>query len=320
MSLFSGLGNLNVFGAGGANSGNASASKGAINNEWVLYGIVILFCVIVVFTLLGKTIDFKWISWFDVRPADWKVKARSSLFFQPGPQFTNMVVLASKAVQGMENDIYSILFDFVLYDSRNYASTEGPYRQLLHRGSSELLKATVGGAVLGGCSTNPSGDLPPFGLPKRLNPGVFLDPNTNDILIFVDTVKGSDTLRESVRISDIPLDIPTRIGIVLNKRVLEVYLNCRLETTKVLQGDPKRVENEWYGIAGTAAAKAQLQNLYAWKESLSSDDMKVLCPAPPVFPTTRPICSGADEPLPPKAVGKPTGSLGIASSLSTCGK
>ena len=73
-----------------------------------------------------------------------------------------------------------------------------------------------------------------------MNPGVFLDPNLNDILVFVDT-EGGD--RESLRIPNIPLDIPFRIGIILNDRVLEFYLNCRLETTKILKYKPKKVDN-----------------------------------------------------------------------------
>ena len=326
MSLFGDLTKLNPFQFrnSGYTSSSVTSSLSILNNEWILYVCVAVFIVIVLFMLMGRTIDMSWTKYIDPRPANWKINQRAKLFFPPGPQFSNMIVTVDKSLQGMEDDIYSMIFDFVLYESRNYRSTESPYRHILHRGSNELTKATVGGALLGGCSTNPSGELPPFGLPKRLNPGVFLDPNTNDILIFVDTIKGSETFRESLRVVDIPLDTPIRIGIVINKRVLEVYINCRLESTKVLQGDPKLVENEWYAIAGPEGTKAQLQNLYVWKESLSSDDMKSLCPGPPTFSKLRPICSSADEPLDngrnsSKKIPAHV-SLGIASSLSTCGK
>jgi len=86
-----------------------------------------------------------------------------------------------------------------------------------------------------------------------------------------------------VRIRDIPLDIPFRLGIVVNERVLEVYLNCKLEVTKLLTHKPKKVENKWFGVAGAAAANDQIQNLYLWKRPLVSTDMRYLCPPIPKF-------------------------------------
>ena len=321
MSLFGDLRRMNPF-SGPSVSGinNFYPSKTLLSNEWILYLMVAIFIVAVLYMLMGRTIDWKWVTYVDPRPANWKILGRGKLLFAPGPQYTNMIVPANKALPNMDDTTYSMNFEFILYDSRNYGSTEGPYRHIVHRGSDELAKATVGGALLGGCTTNTSGEAPPFGLPKRLNPGVFLDPNTNDILIFVDTTKGAETFRESLRISDIPLDSPMRIGIVMTKRVLEVYLNCRLEATKILQGEPKHVENEWYAIAGNEGVKGQVQNLYVWNEPLITDDMKELCPGIPKFAVKRPMCSGADEPIPKNtdiANAKPV-SFGIEQALSKC--
>ena len=265
--------------------------------NWLLYLLVAFFIAVVIFMLMGKSIDTSWLSYVDPRPKAWKIKARASLFWAPSPLFTNLIVPKEKSVVDMHDDVYSTTIEYVLYNTRSYNTTEGPYRHIFHRGSNELAKTTVGGAILSGCLANTSGDLPLFGLPKHMNPGIVLDPNINDIIVFVDTIRGADTMRESVRIADIPLDVPARISVVVNKRVLEVYLNCKLEVTKVLQGDPKHVENEWYGLAGPASAQAQIQNLYVWKESLSADDMRHLCPAIPVFSKERPICSGADTPV-----------------------
>jgi hypothetical protein len=117
-----------------------------------------------------------------------------------------------------------------------------------------------------------------YGLPKRMNPGIFLDPNVNDILVFVDTLKNGTTFRESLRVSDIPLDIPFRIAVIVSKRLLEVYINCKLETTKLLDGDPKEVENIWYGLSGSNSADAQIQNLTIWRHALTIDELSPLCP------------------------------------------
>jgi hypothetical protein len=289
--------------------------------SWLLYLLVAFFIAAVIFMLMGKGINSSWLSYVDPRPKNWKILARASLFWAPSSVFTNLIVPKEKSVVDMHDDVYSITVENVLYNTRNYNTTEGPYRHILHRGSNELAKTTVGGAVLSGCITNDSGQLPPFGLPKRMNPGIFVDPNTNDIIVFVDTILGAETMRESTRIADIPLDVPARISVVLNKRVLEVYLNCKLEVTKVLRGDPKHVENEWYGLAGPAGAQAQIQNLYVWKESLSADDMRHLCPAIPVFSKERPICSGADTPISQAPSGQTTKiNLGLGTSLTKkCG-
>lgn len=317
-SLFGGPGGSDLFGTASNVANNVSTSiKNVVpTGSWFLYILVAFFVVVVVFMLMGKTIDTSWLSYFDPRPKIWKILGRSSLFWAPSSIFTNLIVPKSKAVVDMYDDIYSMTIENVLYNSRSYSTTEGPYRHILHRGSDELAKTTVGGAVLSGCLANNSGDLPPFGLPKRMNPGIFLDPNTNDLIIFVDTIHGADTVRESLRIADIPLDVAARIGVVLNKRVLEVYFNCKLEATKVLQGDPKHVENEWYGLAGPAAAQAQIQNLYVWKEALSADDMRYLCPAIPTFSKERPICSGADTPLPSGGQNPTKLDLGLGTSLT----
>ena len=320
-SLFGEPGSDGLFGRAGDTFENmrTNIQKAVPTGSWLLYLLVALFIAVVVFMLMGKSISMSWFSYIDPRPKDWKIKARASLFWTPSSIFTNLIVPKEKSVVEMYDDVYSMTIENVLYNTRSYNTTEGPYRHIVHRGSNELAKTTVGGAILSGCLANNSGDLPPFGLPKRMNPGIFLDPNTNDIIVFVDTIRGAETLRESLRIVDIPLDIPSRIGVVLNKRVLEVYLNCKLEATKVLQGDPKHVENEWYGLAGPAGAQAQIQNMYVWKESLSADDMRHLCPAIPVFSKERPICSGADTPI-ATPNSQTTIDLGLGASLTKkCG-
>lgn len=289
----------------------------------MLYLLVGFFVFVVVMMLMGKRIRLEW---FDIRPKRTKVLNRARLYWQPGPEFTNLRIKKVDAPD-LTNQQYSILTDCVLYNSRDYghiwsgAEGVGPYRHILHRGSNELDTTTVGSFVLNGCSRRGAADstLPPFGLPKRMNPGIFLDPNVNDILVFVDIAGGVDTYRESVRIPDIPLDIPFRIGVILNHFVLEVYINCRLEVTKLLSGEPKRVENEWYGLAGSAGAQAQIQNLYLWDNPLTPGDLTPLCPALPNFTVKRPICEGADTPVKSTSnTQAPAVDLGLRAKFATC--
>lgn len=267
----------------------AANAIGPPNLNWLLYLGLAIVIFLVIWMLLGKTVS---VSWLDPRPQRMKVYQSGYSFWPPSKNFTNLIVPLKKDIPNFRDDSFTMLIDVVLLDSRNYKTTEGPYRQIIHRGSADLAKADD--AIAGFLANVINQPLPPFGLPKRMNPGVFLDPNTNDLLVFVDSALGSQTFRESVRIADMPLDTPFRIGIVLSNRVLEVYINCRLEVTKVLSGIPKRVEHEWYGLAGSAAAQAQVQNLYIWNRPLTAVDMRPLCPAIPAFTTTRPVCDTTD--------------------------
>ena len=267
----------------------AANAIGPPSLNWILYLGLVIVVLLVIWMLLGKTVS---LSWIDPRPQRMKVYQTGYMFWPPSKTFTNLIVPLKNDIPNFHDESFSMLLDVNLLDSRNYNTTEGPYRQIVHRGSADLAKADT--AMDGFLSNVVNQPLPPFGLPKRMNPGVFLDPNTNDLLVFVDSALGSQTFRESVRIADIPLDTPFRIGIVLSNRVLEVYINCRLEVTKVLSGIPKRVEHEWYGLAGSAAAQAQIQNLYLWNRPLTAVDMRPLCPTIPAFKTTRPICDTTD--------------------------
>lgn len=267
-----------------------------LSGSWILYSLVALFVCVVILMLLNIKID---LSWLDIRPKRYVVRRDAHLYWEPSAVFTNLKVAPEQRISNFDDTVYSMIVDCVLYNSRVYTTEEGPYRHIVHRGSDELASNTIGGMVLSGCASANNGELPPYGLPKRMNPGVFLDPNTNDIIVFVDTSNGSEQFRESLRIQDIPLGIPFRLGVVVHGRVVEVYLNCRLEVTKVLSADPKEVENDWYGLSGKANAEAQIQNMYVWERALPSDDMRTLCQALPEFNSKRPICSGADSVTPP---------------------
>jgi hypothetical protein len=167
--------------------------------------------------------------------------------------------------------------EMVIFNSRA-SSITSPYRHLLHRGSNDL------------SSTRPeapghAGGLND-GLPSEMSPGVFMDRYTNDLIIFVDTdpvdliykdVKHS--FRESIRVNDIPLNVPFYLHLTLSGKVLEVYVNCRLAGTKLLHGNPRGVENTWFGRTGFAPAQAVVQNLTLWDGLLKTHDVMNQCPS-----------------------------------------
>jgi len=296
-----------------------SVSVGSFGiSSTVLY--ILLAAMIVGVVMMLLDVKIPWSSILPI-PHRYSVLLKAYKFWPPSGDFTNLKV-ESNVGPSLADTSYSMTLESLLFNSRNYNSTEGPYRHIAHRGSNELAAASLNGFVTGCGAAANYGNLPPFGLPKRMNPGIFLDPNTNDIIVFVDTIDGSQSYRESLRVADIPLDIPFRIAIILNGKVLEVYLNCGLEATKVLKGTPRSLENVWYGLAGSAAADAQIQNLNLWTFPLTAKDIRPLCPSPPTFSKKRPICNGADKaPMPknkPPTENPSNINLGFGVALNTC--
>lgn len=273
---------------------------------------------VIVIQVLGIKINW---SALDPRPKRSIVLSDALTFLKPSRHYTNLTVPATTPeLYGYKDDSYTVQFECQLLDSRNYTANTSIYRHMLHRGSNELETSTVAGQVLSRCVAINTAGLPPEGLPARMNPGIFLDPVKNDILIFVDTMQGAQPYRESVRIADIPLHTPFRMEIVLNGRVLEVYLNCRLEVTKVLAGIPKVVENQWYGVSGSASAQVQIQNLLLWKRPLGVEDIKAICDGAklPTFGSVRPICDMANTPASTPPAGSGTISLGNGVTAQVC--
>jgi hypothetical protein len=256
---------------------------GAIVNQKQAYGtamiyvFLVLLIVTIIFMLSSKKIDF---SWLDFRSKQSIVEGDSELFWVPGAKFINLYVNGEKELKKVyDKTNYTINVEMILYETRNENSDTQIYRHLLHRGSNDLLPKRPGESAI----------PPAFGLPKRLNPGIFLDPHVNDLIVFVDTVSGTKVFRESVRIKDIPMDKPFRLGIILEGRVLEVYLNCKLEVTKVLSNQPKVVENDWYGLTGRTSSNSQIQNMRLWNQPLKADQIRPLCPSLPKF-SKKPTC------------------------------
>jgi hypothetical protein len=288
---------------------------------WMVYTLVIIFITIVVNMLRQKELFiWEWIR--TLWPKKQLARMNAYRFWAPSTIYTNLTIPAKDRIPDFPNTTYSMSLEINLLETRNFRIYgDTPYRHIVHRGSNELATTTVGGVIMsGGCggATMYNGQLPPFGLPKRMNPGIFLDPNLNDILVFVDTIYAGKPLRESLRIVDIPLKKPFYLFVVLNKNVLEVYMNCRLEATKVLDGEPRSVENEWYGLAGAASATAQIQNMYLWASALGAQDIRPQCPSPLKFDTERPACGAAETPLPKPAPDRSQIALGFGNTLKTC--
>jgi len=272
---------------GGTNRANAGPRGFNLGEGVALWALIILFFAAIVFMLLGKAIPTPPNLLPYLIPKSTRVYSASEVYWPPSGTTTNMTAALSK-FEVPQNTSYSFNMDLIIKDSRTL-STSTLHRHIFHRGSADYAGPTPSNTT---------------SLPARMNPGVFLDPLTNDMLVFIDTVgsNGSEGYRESVRIADLPLSVPFHLGLVLNDRTLDVYINCRLEETQFLKGTPKVAENTIYGIMGPSPAPVQLQNLYTWTYPLGADDVSAICGTAPSF-VLSPTC-GIKAPVPPAVDAK----------------
>ena len=277
---------------------SAMGSSGNNMSNIILYILLIAIFVLIYLLLTGYKFSIKSI---DIRPERYKALDKANVFWKTGTVISeNLRITDDQLPIDMDNK-YTFHFDLLLSDTRNTVRIDGPYRHIFHRGSSDLFSEQSGTAV---ASTDPT-PLPPYGLPRRLNPGIFLDPNTNDIIIFVDTKStNGEVYRESGRISDIPVDKPLRLTVSVHNKVLEVDMNCKLELTKVLAGDPRQVENVIYGLCGSAAANASVQNLIVWPYAINNDTLLHFCPMP--IPSFQPPAKSCNSPMDPALTSSAT--------------
>ncbi len=191
-------------------------------------------------------------------------------------------------------DRYTMSVEMIWYNTRLIPFKDAPYRHILHRGTTELASLTPANAPpISSCRvTGQFGDLPPQGLPTRMNPGIFADPLTNDLIIFITTTRPTNP-HEMIRVADIPLDKPFHLTLVVQRNYVEVYINCKLEVTKILEREPIVLHRkDWFGLSGKANLMAQIQNLKLWKAALNSSQLRDKCP-PIQFNAKRPLCPGA---------------------------
>jgi len=119
---------------------------------------------------------------------------------------------------------------------------------------------------------------------KTQNPGVWLNPITNDMRIVVQTILecggggGSDSSTpfylEFIDIPNIPIGEFFQLGLVCSEKKVEVYLNGYLSKTKILMGsttNDKSNSNIYFGVGGSFAG--YLSTFHYIPQSLSFRDI-----------------------------------------------
>jgi hypothetical protein len=99
--------------------------------------------------------------------------------------------------------------------------------------------------------------------------------NTTDLR--VSTVNSSNN-EEFIDVTNVPVQTPFRIGVVLLDRVMEVYVNGRLYKTRPLSAPLKTETGGFKGPQDTMATMAKVKNLILWKRPISPSEMRYARP------------------------------------------
>jgi len=129
---------------------------------------------------------------------------------------------------------------------------------------------TRGGIV----KLKPSGDTM-LGVLENYNLAAALLPDTSDMIV---SVLNSNNNMESVIISNIPVQIPFRLSMVVMQQGLEVYINGKLMKTRVFLAPPKNVLGDIYPSTGIEINVTKVRNLKIWSRILAISEIKQASP------------------------------------------
>lgn len=112
----------------------------------------------------------------------------------------------------------------------------------------------------------------------------YLKPDTNDLCVSVITQRNNDFYLESApTILNIPTRQPFRLTITLQEKLLEVYLNGKLQATKLFRYIPRFTTTPFYGTPDMFRGTVRIMNLQYWNYVLTAMQ---IANAPPALPST----------------------------------
>jgi len=129
-------------------------------------------------------------------------------------------------------------------------------------------------------------------------PGVYIAPNTNDLVIFMNTF---NVINEQITVTNIPLNKWVNIIIRCQNTTLDVYINGTITKSQELHGVPKQNYGNVY-VAMNGGFSGYISNLWYYNYALGSNEITKLVTT---GPNTKMVSSGA---------GSATDSIGAMSS------
>lgn len=123
--------------------------------------------------------------------------------------------------------------------------------------------------------TTPIGDTI-LGVMNNYNFAIALLPDTNDLIC---SVLNKDDNMEISLISNVPVQQPFRIGVIIMEKAMEVYLNGKLVNTRIFLNTPKNVIGDIYPASGIEKNIAKMRNLKIWSKVLTASNIRAASPS-----------------------------------------
>ena len=110
----------------------------------------------------------------------------------------------------------------------------------------------------------------------KSNAHIYLVPGTNDLIV---GVTNSVNNREDVVLTNVPVQTPFRVGVVIMDVAMEVYVNGRLMKTRTFDAPPGRFIGQLLPPQGAAADLVKVRNLQVWSRLASASEIRYAKPA-----------------------------------------
>lgn len=100
-------------------------------------------------------------------------------------------------------------------------------------------------------------------------------PDTNDLIV---SVQNKDNNMENVIISNVSVQEPFRIGVIIMEQAMEVYINGHLAKTRRFTSPPKDVKGDIAGPMGINTNIFKVRNLKIWNRILRTTEIRYATP------------------------------------------
>jgi hypothetical protein len=109
----------------------------------------------------------------------------------------------------------------------------------------------------------------------KSNAHVYLVPGTNDLIVGVTNTANN---QEDVVLSNVPVQTPFRVGVVIMDVAMEVYVNGRLMKTRTFDAPPGRFLGQFVPPQGAFADLVKVRNLQVWPRLASASEIRYAKP------------------------------------------
>ena len=166
------------------------------------------------------------------------------------------------------NSDYTISFD--IFINTDFSSISSPHIVLYRSTSPKKLSATMDISKI----------LTTF---TDSNLIVYVDSMKNDLYIITQTTTpdGQVSPEPLPIITNVPIGSPFRVGIIFTSNYVEVYINGKMEATRVLKGTLIGSIGTFYSPPAMVSSSVKIANLQYWSRILTPSDLRS---AGPVLP------------------------------------